>query len=163
MAAATTQINTVGRGPNAFCNVSVISVTITGVSTTYTTATGGLPFDLTTALQTASASAIPGGQAPNYQQTINPNDIVGVLLSKTSATGFLPLDFALGTPTYTAVPWQSDNGPASTPGILATCPCTIRLWGTGASNAAHLAEIADGATSEAATVLLYINRNGANS
>lgn len=163
MAAATTQINSVGRGPNAFCNVSVISVTVTGVSTTYTTASGGLPFDLLTVLQTASGPGMPGGVAPNYIQTINPNDIVGVLLSSASATGFLPLNFALGTPTYTAVPWQSDNGVAATPGILATCPCTIRLWGTGASNAAHLAEIADGATSEAFTMLLYINRNGANS
>lgn len=163
MAAATTVVNTPGRGPNAFCNVSVLSVTVTGVATVYATASGGLPFDLTTVLQTASGSAMPGGVAPNYTQTINPNDIVGVLLSKTSTTGFLPLDFTLGTPTYTAIPWQSDNGPAATPGYLATCPCTIRLWGTGASNAAHLAEIAEGATSEAFTMLLYINRNGANS
>ena len=73
----------------------VFSVTITGVSTTYTTATGGLPFDLTTALQTASAGAIPSGQAPNYTQTINPNDIVGVLLGTTSTNGYLPLDFAI--------------------------------------------------------------------
>lgn len=163
MAAATTQVNSLGRGPNCFGNVSVVSATITGVSTVYATGTGGFPFDLTTVLQTISPTAIPGGTAPNYTQTVNPNDIVGVVLSKTSTTGFLPLDFALGTPTYTSVPWQSDNGPAATPGILATCPSTIRLWGTGASNAAHLAEIADGATSEAFTVLLYINRNGANS
>lgn len=166
MSAATTQVNTIGRGPNVFGNVSIISVTITGVSTTYTTATGGLPFDLTTALQTASAGAIPSGQAPNYIQTINPNDIVGVLLGTTSTNGYLPLDFAIGTspgPTYTNVPWQSDNGVSATPGILATCPCTIRLFGTGSGNAAALAEVANGANSDSFTILLYINRNGANS
>ncbi len=163
MSAATLVVNSLGRGPNCYGNVAVIKATITGVATVYATATGGLPFDLTTVLQTVSATGMQGGTAPNYVQTINPNDIVGVLLSTTSTTGFLPLDFALGTPTYTAVPWQSDNGPAATPGILATCPCTIRLWGTGNANAAHLAEIADGATSEVFSILLYISRNGANS
>ncbi len=163
MAAATTQLNTPGRGPNAYCNVSVISVTVTGVATVYATATGGLPFDLTAALQAASGAGMQGGIAPNYIQTMNPNDIVGVLLSSVSTTGFLPLNFALGLPTYGPVPWQADNGPAATPGILLTCPCTIRLYGSGAANAAHLAEIADGATNEAFTMLLYINRNGANS
>jgi len=163
MAAATLVTNSLGRGPNCFDNVSVLKATITGVSTVYATASGGFPFDLVGVLQTMSATAMPGGVAPNYQTTINPLDIVGVLLSSTSTSGFLPLDFALGTPTYTAVPWQSDNGPAATPGSLATCPCTIRLWGTGNANAAHLAEIADGATSEAFAILLYINRNGANS
>ena len=162
MSAATTQINTIGRGPNLACHVQVISVTVTGVSTAYTAASGGLPFDLTTALQTASAGMIPSGQAPNYTQTIEPSDIVGVVLSTTSTNHFLPLDFALGTPTYTAVPWQSDNGVAATPGILATCPCTIRLWGTGSGNQAALAQVADGANSDSFTMLLHINANGAN-
>ena len=163
MAAATTQVNSIGRGPNCFDNVSVASVTVTGVATTYTAASGGLPFDLTTALQTISATAMPGGQAPNYDQTLNPNDIVGVLLSTTSTSHFLPLDFALGTPTYTATPWQSASGVSATPGTLATCPCTIRLWGTGSGNQAALAQVADGANSDSFTMLLYINRNGANS
>ncbi len=163
MAAATLVTNSLGRGPNCFDNVSVVKCTITGVATVYATATGGLPFDLIDVLKAISATGMQGGTAPNYVQTVNPNDIVGVLLSSTSTTGFLPLDFTLGTPTYTAIPWQSDNGPAATPGALATCPCTIRLWGTGNANAAHLAEIADGATSEAFAILLYINRNGANS
>jgi hypothetical protein len=162
MAAATTQVNTVGRGPNLNVAVSVISLTVTASATVYTTATGGLPFDLTTALQTASAGMIPGGQAPNYIQTINPADIVGVIPNQMSTLKFLPLNFTLGTPTYTNVPWQSDNGPDATPGILATCPCTIRLWGTGSGNAAAFAEVADGSNSDAFTTLLQINRNGAN-
>lgn len=163
MAAATTQVNTIGRGPNVFGNVSVIEVTITATATAYATASGGLPFDLTTVLQTASAGAIPSGQAPNYIQTLNVNDIVGCLPMQLSTNGFLPQSFVVGTATYNPVPWQSDNGPDVQPGILATCPCTIRLWGTGASNAAHFAEVADGNITDAVTILLYINRNGANS
>ena len=163
MAAATTQVNTPGRGPACFINVAVASITITATATTYTTATGGLPFDLTTALQTISGTAMQGGQAPNYQQTINPLDIVGVLPNQMTTNGFLPLNFTLGTPTYTNVPWQSDNGPDATPGILATCPCTIRLWGTGASNAAAFAEVANGSVTDTIPVLFQINRNGANS
>ena len=163
MAAATVVVVTPARGPDPISNLMVFEVTITGVSTTYTTATGGLPFDLTTALQTVSGTAMQGGQAPNYQQTINPNDLICNIPFQMSTLGFLPLNFKLGTPTYTAIPWQSDNGPAATPGTLATCPCTIRLWGTGASNAAAFAEVADGANSDALTVLIAFNRNGANS
>lgn len=162
MAAAATQVNTIGRGPNLMCSVAVISVTVTASATVYATASGGLPFDLTTALQTASAGDINSGQAPNYTQTLNVADIVGVILSTVSTNGFLPVNFAVGTPTYTNIPWQSDNGTSNTPGALATCPCTIRLYGTGASNAAALAQVADGANSDSFTMLLYINRNGAN-
>lgn len=162
MAAATTQVNTIGRGPNLNCAVSVISVTVTATATTYTTATGGLPFDLTTALQTASGGMMQGGIAPNYTQTVNPADIYGCLPLQLSTNGFLPQSLTVGTPTYTNVPWQSDNGPGATLGILATCPCTVRLWGTGASNAAHLAEVADGAVTDTVTLFVAINRNGAN-
>lgn len=162
MAAASLLLNSVGRGPNALCTVAVCSVTITATATVYATASGGLPFDLTTTLQALSPSAMQGGTAPNYTQTVNPADIVAVIPVNMSTNGFIPSSFALGTPTYTAIPWQSDNGPAATPGALLTCPCTIRLWGTGAGNALHLAEIADGAVTDAVTVLLYINRNGAN-
>lgn len=163
MAVATTQVNSLGRGPDVYGNVSVVSITVLASATTYTAASGGLPFDLTTALQTISPSALPGGTAPNYTQTINPNDIVGVVLSQVSTNGFLPLNFVLGAPTYTNVPWQSDNGQTDTPGILATCPCTIALYGTGSANHAALAQVADGANSDSFTMLLCINRNGANS
>lgn len=162
MAAATTQVNTIGRGPNLNCAVTIISVTVTAVATTYTTATGGLPFDLTTALQTAAGGMMQGGVAPNYTTTPNPADIYGCIPLQLSTSGFLPQSLAVGTPTYTAVPWQSDNGIAATPGTLATCPCTVRLWGTGASNAAHLAEVADGSVTDTVTLFIAINRNGAN-
>ena len=162
MAAATTQVNTIGRGPNLACDVNIISVSVVASSTTYATASGGLPFDLTTALQTASAGMIPGGQAPNYTQTVEPADLYGCFPLQLSTNGFLPQSFAVGTPTYTAVPWQSDNGPAATPGILATCPCTVRLWGTGSGNALHFAEVADGSVTDTVVLFLGINRNGAN-
>jgi len=162
MAAATTQVNTQGRGPNLACIPEQVAITVTASSTTYATASGGLPFDLTTALQTASAGMIPSGQAPNYVQTINVADILGVVLSSLSTNKFMPLNFAVGTPTYTAVPWQSDNGVAATPGILATLPCTIRLWGSGSGSGLAFAEFADGANSDSFTMLLQINRNGAN-
>ena len=166
MSAATLQVNTLGRGPNVLCDVAVVSVTITGVSTTYATASGGLPFDLTGVLQTISPSIIPSTAAPldsdGYMQTINPADLVGVIPNQMSTNKFLPLNFVVGTPTYDPPPWQYDNGVAATPGYLKTCPCTIRLWGTGASNAAAFAEVADGANSDVLTVLLQINRNGAN-
>lgn len=163
MAAATVQVNTIGRGPNVAGNVTVFEVTITATATTYTTATGGLPFDLTIPLQTISAGMIQSGQAPNYIQTINVGDIVGSLPFQMSTNGFLPLSLVVGTATYTGVPWQSDGGPDAQPGILATCPCTVRLWGTGASNAAAFAEVANGSVTDTFTVLVYVNRNGANS
>jgi hypothetical protein len=163
MAAATTQVNSLGRGPSVYGDVSVFEVTVTATATTYTTATGGLPFDLTTALQTISATALPGGQAPNYDQTVNPNDIVCILPFQMSTNGYLPFNFALGTPTYTAIPWQSDSGPAATPGALTTCPCTVRLWGTGSANAAAFAEIGNGSVTDTFTFLIYLSRNGANS
>ena len=162
MAAATTQVNQQGRGPNLAVIPEQISVTVTASSTTYATASGGLPFDLTTALQTASAGMIPSGQAPNYIQTINVADILGVVLSTLSTNKFMPLNFAVGTPAYTNVPWQSDNGVSATPGILASCPCTIRLWGGSSGSGLAFAEFADGSNSDSFTMQLQINRNGAN-
>lgn len=160
--AATLQLNSIGRGPGVMSNLSAISVTITANGATYTTATGGLPIDLTAILQTATAGDIPSGIAPNYIQTLNVADIVGATFTSLSTNGFMPANLTVGAATYTNVPWQSDNGVAATPGILATCPCTIRLWGTGASNAAAFAEVADGANTDTFTVFLLINRNGAN-
>lgn len=163
MAAATVVVNNLGIGPNAVDDLTVFEVTVTATATTYATATGGLPFDLTTALQTISATILPGGQAPNYDQTINPGNLICNVPFQMSTNGFLPMNFKLGTPTDTNVPWQSDNGVSATPGILAACPCTIRLWGTGAGNALAFAEVADGAVTDTFTILLAINRSGANS
>lgn len=159
MAAATTQLTTPGRGPSPFINLSAIQLQIVATATAYATATGGLPFDLTTALQQAAPS---GWDAPYGIQAINPADIVGALFTQLTTSGFLPQSLVVGTPTYTAVPWQSDNGIQSEPGYLATCPTTIRLFGTGSANHAALGEIADGNVTDTITILLLINRNGAN-
>lgn len=162
--AATTQINTLGRGPGVLQDVSVISVTVTANGASYATASGGLPFDLTTVIQTASAGAMQSGTAPNYIQTINVNDIVGIVATQLSTNKYWPGNFVVGTPVYANVPWQYDNGVSATPGILQAngLPCTLRLWGTGSGNAAAFAEVADGANTDVVTFLLYINRNGAN-
>lgn len=158
MAAAALTIGTIGRGIQ-FGNLSGILVTVTATATVYATASGGLPIDLTGILQQAAPS---GWDAPNYVQALNPADIVGILPIGLSTNGYLPLSFTLGTPTYTAVPWETAGNGANVPGILATCPATIRLWGTGASNAAALAQVADGAVTDAVTFLLLVQRNGAN-
>lgn len=160
MAAATTQLNTPGRGPSPFCNLSFASVTITATATTYTSASGGLPFDLTTILQNLAPS---GWNGPAGIQAINPNDIVGVLFPQLTTSGNMPLAFTLGTPTYTTPPGQSTNDESANPGFLATCPCTIRIYQTGSGNQQPFAELANGAVTDAITILLVINRNGANS
>lgn len=160
MSAATLQIGTIGRGIQ-FGNLSGILVAVTGVATTYTAASGGLPIDLTTILQQAAPS---GWDAPNYTQAINPADVVGLLPIQLSTAGYLPQQLVVGTPTYTAVPWQSDSGVAATPGILATCPATFRLIGIGAASTNHAAfgEVADGSNSDVVTFLMLVMRNGAN-
>lgn len=159
MAAATLQIANFGRGPTVFGNMSGIYVTITATATTYTTASGGLPIDLTGILQQA---APPGFDAPNYIQALNPADIIGASSIQLSTNGFLPSNLTVGTPTYTAVPWMSAGNATDVPGILATCPCTIRLYGTGASNHAALGEVADGAVTDTITFILLVAKNGAN-
>lgn len=159
MAAATLTLATLGRGPTVFGNLSGIYVTVTATATVYATASGGLPIDLTGILQQATP---PGDIAPNYTQALNPADIVGIMPVAMSTNKFLALGFTLGTPTYTAVPWMTSTNETGVPGILATCPCTIRLYATGASNAAAFAEIADGAVTDAVTFVLLVARNGAN-
>lgn len=160
MAAAALQIGTIGRGIQ-FGNLSGILVTVTATATTYTSASGGLPIDLTGILQQAAPSS---GDAPNYITALNPADVVGLMPIQLSTNGYLPLNLVVGTPTYTAVPWQSDNGTAATPGTLATCPATFRLQGIGASAANHAAfgETADGSTTDTITFILLVQRNGAN-
>lgn len=161
MSAATLVIGTIGRGIQ-FGNLSAIITTVTGVATTYSSAGGGLPIDLTGILQQAAPS---GWNAPNYTQAINPADVVGLSPIQLSTAGYLPMQLVIGTPTYTAVPWESNTGgPANTPGILATCPANFKLIGIGASAANHAAfgETADGSNSDVATFLLLVMRNGAN-
>lgn len=158
MAASTLQIGTIGRGIQ-FGNLSGILVTVTATATTYTTATGGLPIDLTGILQQAAPS---GFDAPNYITALNPADVVGILPLNLSTAGWLPQTLVVGTPTYTAVPWESNTGVSNTPGTLATCPATFRIWGTGSGNASHFAEIADGSVTDVFTFILLVQRNGAN-
>ena len=78
--------------------LAMIPITITGVSTTYATGTGGLPFDLFAFLAAAS----------QQWGTINYRDIQGLI--GVSTIGYTAAQFAIGTPTST------------------TLPCTVRLW-----------------------------------
>jgi hypothetical protein len=140
-------------------NFTGVSVTITATATVYATATGGLPIDLTGVLQQAAPA---GFDAPNYVQALNPADVMGVTFLQLSTNGFMPAGLVVGTPTYTAVPWESSTNAAAVPGILATCPATIRLFGSGAANHSALGEIADGAVTDTITLIVLIARSGAN-
>lgn len=159
MAAATLTTNAPGRQSAPINVITFIPVTVTLTATVYATASGGAPIDLTTVLQQAAPA---GGNAPNYVQAINPADVIGILAPNMSTNGFEAKSLVIGTPTYTAVPGQSTNGVAATPGILATCPATFRLFGTGSGNAAGYAQVADGAVTDAVTFWLIVMRNGAN-
>jgi hypothetical protein len=158
MAAASTTLGNLGRGV-AFANLSAISINLTLTATVYSSAGGGIPFDLTSALQQAASGELSGGAAGT---ALNPADIVGIIPVGLSTAGFVPASLVVGTATFTTPSGMSAGNASATPGILATCPCTMRLWGTGAANAAHLAEIADGAVTDTVTFLLLINRSGAN-
>jgi len=133
-------------------NVSAVLVTINGNGASYATASGGLPFDLTTILQQAQ---------PNNADPIHPSDVVGFIPLGLSTNGYLPTGIAFGTPTYTTLPGASVRVPQT----LATFPATIRLGGIGASAANHAAlngEVADGANNDSFTGLLIIARGGTN-
>ncbi len=158
MAAASLSVGTVGRGIQ-FGNLSGILVNVVATATVYATATGGLPIDLTGILQSAAPAS---GIAPNYTQALHPSDVIG-LIPIGIGTGFIAASLTVGTPTYTAVPGMTSTNASGVPGILATCPATIRMWGTGNANAAHLAEIADGAVTETFSFIMLVARNGANS
>lgn len=162
MAAAALQVLTQGRGPGVFPNQSTILVTVTATATVYASASGGLPVDLTTVLQTGAPS---GWDGPAGVQALNPLDIVGVTPISLSTNGYLPLGFTLGTPTYTPPPGMSTTDATANPGFLATCPAWIRLVGIGASAANHagFGEAADGALTDTFSFFLVVNRNGANS
>ena len=127
----------------------MVKITLTATATVYATATGGLPIDLTTVLQQA---------APPSLDNLNPGDIVDVLSTTLSTNGYFVGGFALGTPTYTnkALASQQNTGGK----VLATCPATIRLYGTHAGTG--LAEVADGAITDAVSLLLIIARGGEN-
>lgn len=150
MAATSQLINSFGRIA-VLGNVSVIPVVISAVATAYATASGGLPIDLTSVLQQA---------APPSLDNLNPGDIVGVYAVGTSTGGFLPGSFVLGTPTFTAKPLASQQGSGNK--VLATCPATIRLYGSGSGARAALQEITDGNVTDTITLHLVIARGGEN-
>jgi hypothetical protein len=152
MAASSQSVASFGRIA-VYGNVTAVVVIVTATATVYSSAGGGLPIDLTTVLQQA---------APFSMDNLHPKDIVAVIPMGLSTNGFIPGGFALGTPTYTNKAGVSTQGGNAS--VLATCPATIRLNGIGASNANHagLGEVADGAVTDAVTLLLVIARGGEN-
>jgi hypothetical protein len=146
-------------------------VTINANGVAYATASGGLPIDLTAVLVQGA-----GGQGtlnPQDQAYINPADIVGFIPLGLSTNNFLPADLVVGTPTYTTAVGTGYGSAAglppagSTQGFetdqtLATCPATIRLFGTGSANHAAMGEVADGANSDTFTGFLVIATGGVN-
>lgn len=101
MAAATVSITAptaTQRAVSPMMSLAFIPITVTGVATTYATASGGLPFDLFAFL----------AQASQQWGNINYKDIQGFI--GTSTLGYVAAQFALGTPTST------------------TLPATVRLW-----------------------------------
>lgn len=132
-------------------NVSVIPVIITASATAYATASGGLPVDLTSVLQQAAVAEL---------DFLNPGDIVGVYPVGLSTGGFLPGNLVIGTPTYTAKPLASSQNANNK--VLATCPATLRLYGTGSGAKAAFQEITDGAVTDTITLHLIVARGGQN-
>jgi hypothetical protein len=151
MSATSQQVANFGRIA-VFGNVSVIKTSISASATQYTSASGGLPIDLTTVLQQAG---------PFSLDTLNPGDIVDIYAPGLSANGFLPGGFQLGTPTYTTKPLASAQN-TNNNRVLATCPATIRLFGTGSANHAAFGEIADGAVTDTIPIHLVVARGGEN-
>lgn len=149
MAATTSTVSNFGRIAVTGTPAN-IPLTIVASATTYTSASGGLPIDLTVALTQG---------APFSMEYINPGDVVAIISVNASATGkYLATALVVGTPTYAAATYPFGGGsinaihPAQK---LATCPATIRLYnGT--------AEFADGPCSETITVELVIARGGQN-
>jgi hypothetical protein len=151
MAATSQLLTNFGRIAGPHGNVSVIPFIITATATAYATASGGLPVDLTSVLQQA---------APWEMDFLNPGDIVGVYSVGPSTGGFLPGPLILGTPTYTAKPLASAQNANNK--VLATCPATIRLYGSGSGARAALQEIADGNVTDTITCHLVVARGGQN-
>ncbi len=143
---------------------NLLRVCINANGATYATASGGLPIDLTLALTQG---------AENDQAYINPADVVGIVIEGPSTNGFIPGQFLLGTPTYTqnvgsgyasaaGLPPAASSQGFETDQTLATCPATIRLYGTGSANHAALGEVADGANTDVFYFYLAIGTGGVN-
>jgi hypothetical protein len=122
------------RTVSPLLTAALIPITVTYTSTTYATATGGLPFDLFTILSTSSP----------FAASINYKDIVGFIPDGTTTGKFILDAFAIGTATST------------------TLPCTIRIYGTGSGNKAALTEVDDAALTDAFSGWLVVARSGQN-
>lgn len=161
---ATITANIFGRVALIADEPNLIYVCINANGASYATASGGLPIDLTAAL------AI--GQ-PNDQAYINPSDVVGFVPTGPSVGGFMPGNFVLGTPTFNPTVGSGFGSAAGLPPAgtqqgfltqqtLATCPATIRLYGTGSANHAALGEVADGENTDVFYGFLVIATGGVN-
>ena len=161
--AATDTLQPFGRVTSASVQTELLYVCFNANGATYATASGGLPVDL-------AAVLIAGAQ--NDQAYINPADVVG-FLPLVSTNKFLAGAFVVGTPTYTTNVGSGYGSAAGLPPVgstqgfetqqtLATCPATIRLYGTGSGNAAAFAEVADGANTDVFYGFLVIATGGVN-
>ena len=137
MAAATVASNAPARPSGGLISVAAIPLTITASTTTYATATGGLPFDLAALLNTVGP----------LDSDINSGDIFFIVGG--SAAGYRASTFAVGTPTYNDTTDSSFRKHLS----YATCPCTVRLF-------KGITEFSDGNCSETITACLFVARGG---
>lgn len=151
MAASSVAFNNFGRTAG-FGTVCAIPMTVTATATAYATATGGLPVDIAPAL--LGVAGWPGG-------FVRPEDVVCIVAQSMSTNKFFPANLVIGTSTYTTIAGvTTQGGPINK--LLATCPCTFRIWATGSGNAAAFAEIADGNLTDTYTFLLIAARGGVN-
>jgi len=151
MAASTVAFSNFGRNAS-FGAMCAIPLTVTATATAYATATAGLPVDIAPAL--LGVASWPGG-------FIRPEDVVCILAQSMSTNKFYPANLVVGTATYTTVAGVTAQGGPNNK-LLATCPCTFRIWATGSGNAAAFAEIADGNITDTFTFLLIAARGGVN-
>lgn len=154
MALATVAAGTPPPRAVELLDLSIAELVITLTATTYTAASGGIPFDIASVLNNIG---------PFPQNGIDPYDVYfirGFGSVNGDTTRYVVTDFTLGTPTWSAVPNDIVNPEGFVLGTLATAPCTARLFGTGASSAAALGQIANGDLTGTLTVVLAIARSG---
>jgi hypothetical protein len=137
MADATIAV-TAGRVSNLL-DLTAFLITVTYSSTSYATASNGLPFDIAAVLNAA------GPQPVNYK------DVIGLLPIGPTAEAFIieAGTFTIGTVT-------------GTPGAYTAVPCTVQIRGTGSANKAALTEVDDAALSGSFKALLLVAKGGVN-
>jgi hypothetical protein len=127
--------------------VSTIELSIVLSSTHYTAGTG-IPFDIAAALNSALG---------NQESPVNAADIIPYQIGM-STGGFFLSQFAVGTPTYNT---NTDASSARSQNITyATCPCTIKMFGTGSAQYAALSEIQTADISGTLNFSLKVVRGG---